>query len=99
MVKNLPVNAGDKEMRVQSLGGEDPLGECMATHSSILAWRSPMDRGALRVTVHGVAESQTRLGGKAHSPRNLPSKLAHNTEQSTLYFNHEKEKFKGNSRR
>ena len=28
---------------VQSLGGEDPLKEGMATHSSILAWRIPMD--------------------------------------------------------
>ena len=31
---------------VQSLGWEDPLGEGMATNSSILAWRIPMDRGA-----------------------------------------------------
>ena len=30
-----------KEMWVQSLGGEDPLEEGMATHSSILAWRIP----------------------------------------------------------
>ena len=37
--KNLLVNAGD--MRVQSLGWEDPLGEGTATHSSILAWRIP----------------------------------------------------------
>ena len=28
-------------MRVRSLGGEDPLEEEMATHSSILAWRIP----------------------------------------------------------
>ena len=33
-------------MGVQSLGQEDPLEEGMATHSSILAWRTPMDRGA-----------------------------------------------------
>ena len=33
----------------------------MGTHSSILAWRIPMDRRAWRATVHGVAESQTRL--------------------------------------
>ena len=30
-----------KEMRVQSLGGEDPLEKEMATHSSVLAWRIP----------------------------------------------------------
>ena len=47
------------ETWVQSLGWEDPLQEGMATHSSILAWRIPMDRGAWRVTVLGVAESDT----------------------------------------
>ena len=31
----------------------------MATHSSILAWRNSMDRGAWRDTVHGAAESWT----------------------------------------
>ena len=30
----------------------------MATHSSILAWRIPMDRGAWRATVHSVTKSQ-----------------------------------------
>ena len=29
----------------------------MTTHSSILAWRIPMDRGAWWATVHGVTES------------------------------------------
>ena len=33
----------------------------MATHSSVLAWRIPTDRGARWATVHGVAKSQTRL--------------------------------------
>ena len=33
-----------QETWVQSLGWEDPLEEGMATHSSILAWRIPMDR-------------------------------------------------------
>ena len=46
-------------MRVPSLGGEGTLEEGMAAHSSILAWRIPMDRGAWRATVHGVANSQT----------------------------------------
>ena len=35
-----------QETWVLSLGGEDPLEEGMATHSSILAWRIPMDRVA-----------------------------------------------------
>ena len=41
MVKNLPANAGDIEVWVQSLGREDLLEEGMAIHSSILAWRIP----------------------------------------------------------
>ena len=46
-----------KELWVQSQGQEDPLKEEMATHSSILAWENPMDRGGWRATVHGVAKS------------------------------------------
>ena len=33
----------------------------MATHSSILAWRIPRDRGAWWATVHRVPKSQTQL--------------------------------------
>ena len=33
----------------------------MATHSSVLTWRNPVDRGAWRAAVHGVSQSQTRL--------------------------------------
>ena len=56
MVKNLSVMW---ETWVQSLGWGDPLEEGMATPSSILAWRIPMDRGAWQATVHGVIESDT----------------------------------------
>ena len=55
VLKNLPANAGD--MWVPSLGQDDPLEEGMATHSSILAWKNPMDREALWATVHRVAKS------------------------------------------
>ena len=48
-----------QETRVQSLGWEDPLEKEMATHSSILAWRIPMDRGDLQAIVHEVASSWT----------------------------------------
>ena len=41
MVKNPPAVQEPQEMRVRSLGQEDPLGEGSATHSSILAWRIP----------------------------------------------------------
>ena len=61
MVKNPPANAGDIRDAVRSLGQEDPLEEGMATHSSILAWGIPKDRGAWWATVHGVAKRQTRL--------------------------------------
>ena len=44
------------ETWVRSLGWEDPLEKGMATHSSILAWRIPMDRGAWRATVHGITK-------------------------------------------
>ena len=37
----------------------------MTTHSSILAWRIPMEGGAWRATVHRVEKSQTEL--KRHS--------------------------------
>ena len=43
MVKRLPIM---QETRVRSLGREDPLEKEMATHSSTLAWKNPMDRGA-----------------------------------------------------
>ena len=38
MVKRLPTT---RETCVQSLGREDPLEEEMATHSNILAWKTP----------------------------------------------------------
>ena len=56
IVKNLPVIW---ETWVRSLGWEDPLEEGMATYSSILAWRIPMDRGACWATVQGVEKSWT----------------------------------------
>ena len=57
-VKNPPAV---QETWVRSLDCEDPLEEGLATHSSILAWRFPMDRGAWRAIVHGVAKSRTQL--------------------------------------
>ena len=58
LVKDLPAM---QETPVQCLGGEDPLEEGMATYSSILAWRIPMDKGAWWATVFGVTKSRTRL--------------------------------------
>ena len=42
-VKNPPAM---RETWLRSLGWEDPLEEGIEAHSSILAWRIPMDRGA-----------------------------------------------------
>ena len=50
-----------RDIWVRPLGWEDPLEEDMATHSSILAWRIPMERGAWWVAAYGVAKSQTPL--------------------------------------
>ena len=64
-VKNLPAM---QETQVWSLGWEDPLEKGMTTHSSILAWRSPMDRGAWQAAVHGVARGGHDLAAKPPSP-------------------------------
>ena len=58
MEKNLPAMP---DSWVQSLGGEDPLEEGMATHSSILASRNPVDGGAWQATYSpcGLKESDT----------------------------------------
>ena len=85
MIKNLPAM---QETRVQSLGWEDLLEKGMATRSSILAWRNPMERRTQRATVHGVTKNQTRLSetlslspsegasGKIHPPP-LPTPPGH----------------------
>ena len=54
--KNLPAMW---ETGAPSLGWEDPLDEGVITHSSVLTWRIPMDRGAWRATVHGVAKTDS----------------------------------------
>ena len=55
-VKNRPAM---KETWVHYLGWENPLEKEVATHSSVLPWRIPMDRRAWQAIVHGVAKSQT----------------------------------------
>ena len=52
VVKNPPAM---QETCVRSLGWEEPLEKEMASRSSILAWRIPMDGGAWWTTVHRVA--------------------------------------------
>ena len=59
MVKNPLASAGDiRDAGLIPGSGRFPE-KCMVTHSSILAWRIPMDRGAWCAAVHGTAKSQT----------------------------------------
>ena len=60
-VKDPPAMQEMQEVRVRSLGPEDPLEEEMAIHSSILAWKNSMDRGAWKATYSpwGIKESDT----------------------------------------
>ena len=52
-------SACNAETCIRSLGQEDPLEEGLATHSSILAWRTPPTEGAWRATVHRVEKCRT----------------------------------------
>ena len=66
MVKNPPTMW---ESWVQALGWEDPLEESVASHSSILAWRIPVDRGLWQAKAHGVVKSQTGLSEQLSTAR------------------------------
>ena len=63
-VKNLPAK---QQMWVRSLGQEDPLEKGMATHSTLLVWKTPgtfgsnMDRGAWQPIVHGVTKESDKI--------------------------------------
>ena len=76
-----------QETQVQSLSGEDPLEKEIATHSSILTWKNPMDRGAWWVIVQGVAKIQTQLSTHTHRA------LTYYMVQS-IYPNRSKERWK-----
>ena len=68
MVKNSPTVQKMKEMRVRSLGWEDPLEEEMATHSNSLAWRIPWTEEPGGLSSLG-SQSQTRLSEKQQESR------------------------------
>ena len=58
VVKNLFVMQETHEMLLQSMGWEDPLEDGMATHSSVLAWRTPWTEEPGRLQSSG-SQSQT----------------------------------------
>ena len=59
VVKSLPAKQEPQEMRVQSLGWEDPLEKDKATNSSILAWKIPWTEEPGRLQSMGVTKSRT----------------------------------------
>ena len=62
-------------MRVQSLGGEDPLEKEMATHSSILAWRIPWteEAGGLQ----SMGSQSVGYNGAQHCFAGTPMRISH----------------------
>ena len=58
LIKNLPAR---QEIRVQSLGWEDPLEKEMATHSSVFAWRIPWTEEPGRLHSPWSCNSRTQL--------------------------------------
>ena len=79
-VKNPPVM---QEALAQSLGWEDPLEEGMATHSSILAWRIPTDRGTWWAAVHGGCKESDTTGRLSIVERK--EKKKNNTQSKIKY--------------
>ena len=61
VVKNSPSTRKPQVTWVRSLGLKNPLEEGMTTCSSILTWKTLINRGAWQATVHWVIKSQTRL--------------------------------------
>ena len=59
VLKIPPANAGDVRVASSVPRSGRALVESMASHSNILAWKNPMDRGVWQATVHGAARGQT----------------------------------------
>ena len=81
-----------QEMQVRSLGREDPLEKGMATHSSILAWRSPWteEPGGLWATLHGGSKNQILLSDWTTTVTSDPTHHAatstcHKTDAAWMY--------------
>ena len=85
VVKNLPAM---QETWVQSLGQEDPLEKEMATHSSILAWKT-LDRGTWWTTAHWVAKSQPQWSTSAQSQQKESLNILRGKTHCNLEFSYE----------
>ena len=87
VVKNPPANAWVLRAWVWSLGQEGPLEEGMATHASILAWRTPIDRRVWWAAVHKAVKSQTwlkRLSTESSFLRNSLQFSSHSQRHSKI---------------
>ena len=62
LVNNLPAM---QETLVRFQGQEDPLEQSVASYSSIIGWRIPVDREAWRATIRRVAKGRTQLSNSA----------------------------------
>ena len=84
-VKNLPANAGNiRDVGSISGSGRSPGGG-MATHSSILAWRIPMDRGAWGAIVTGCTVLDMTKVTK-HTCTHMGQKSGHELVGSSAQF-------------
>ena len=73
-----------RESQVRSLGREDPLEKGMATHSSILAWEIPLERGAWWATVHGI----TKESDTTQQLNNSKTKVYTNNKYLKIFKSH-----------
>ena len=74
-----------QESWVRSLNLEDLLEKEMATHSSILAWKNSMDRGAWLAEIHGFTKSQTWLSIHTHTHTHTHTHNFSNFSSGLLY--------------
>ena len=65
VVKNLPANAGDARDKGSISGLKRYPGEGNGNPCQYSCLENPMDSGAWQSTVHGIAESRTRLSAHA----------------------------------
>ena len=83
LVKNLPASSGDARDLGPVPGSGDPLEEKEATHSSVLAWRVHVDRGAWRAAVHGVTKGWTWLNTDTHESDTTEHTHTHTQSDTT----------------
>ena len=99
VVKNLPANAGNIRDGGSIPGSGRSLEEGMATHSSILAWRIPIDRETWGATIHGVTQRRTgqkRLSMHTHTQGSIAGLNTLWVNGGVLFFLFIYKKGKGN---